>query len=428
MIDPEDGRIAERHAVGHGPAALAAGGGSLWTANALDGTVSRIDRAHHVVTIPVGGEPRRRRYGAGSLWVADGAGRTVAQVDPGANRVVQELPAGNAPNALATRVRRALGGVRGRRRVRRIDLADSDRVRSTALAAGPDRARRRRRRGLGRERGGGHRQPARPGDGRARRLGQRGQRAQRDRRGRRRRLGRQPPPTGRSRGSTRRPTPSPGRPRWAPIPVAVAAGDEGVWVAGGDEQLLVRIDPATVRGADRIAVGSSASAIVLDHGAVWAAAVAPQARHRGGTLHVLSPVAAPGTVPIDWLTEAAYSAESNQVLSLAYDGLVGYRRVSGAARSGDRRRARDRRAAADGRRGTYRFTLRRGLRYSDGSACGRPTSAPRSSASSRSRAATSSRRSTRGSPAPGAAWPVPGAATCPRGSRPTTARARSRST
>ena len=70
------------------PAALAAGAGSLWAANTLDGTVSRIDPdSGHAVAIPVGGEPSALAFGAGSLWVADGSGSTVAQVDPGANQV-----------------------------------------------------------------------------------------------------------------------------------------------------------------------------------------------------------------------------------------------------------------------------------------------------------------------------------------------------
>jgi DNA-binding beta-propeller fold protein YncE len=43
-IDPDGGRITAQFPVGRGPAAVAAGAGSIWVANALDGTVSRIDR------------------------------------------------------------------------------------------------------------------------------------------------------------------------------------------------------------------------------------------------------------------------------------------------------------------------------------------------------------------------------------------------
>ncbi len=44
LIDPESGRITDRYSVGHSPGAVTAGGGSVWVANRLDGTVSRIER------------------------------------------------------------------------------------------------------------------------------------------------------------------------------------------------------------------------------------------------------------------------------------------------------------------------------------------------------------------------------------------------
>jgi hypothetical protein len=42
VIEPDGGRITAQYPVGRGPAAVTAGGGSVWVANALDGTVSRI--------------------------------------------------------------------------------------------------------------------------------------------------------------------------------------------------------------------------------------------------------------------------------------------------------------------------------------------------------------------------------------------------
>src|SRR5439155_24303975 len=44
LIDPDGGRITKQYSVGHRPSAAVAGGGSVWIANAADGTVSRIDR------------------------------------------------------------------------------------------------------------------------------------------------------------------------------------------------------------------------------------------------------------------------------------------------------------------------------------------------------------------------------------------------
>src|SRR5215217_2198172 len=70
------GGIMAQYPVGRDPAAIAAGAGSVWVANRLDGTVSRITRARHeVVPIPVGGEPTGLAFSGGTLWVADGQGR-----------------------------------------------------------------------------------------------------------------------------------------------------------------------------------------------------------------------------------------------------------------------------------------------------------------------------------------------------------------
>ena len=59
-------RITAQYGVGRTPDAVTSGGGSVWVANQLDGTVSRIDRANgEVVTIPVGGAPAALAFGAG---------------------------------------------------------------------------------------------------------------------------------------------------------------------------------------------------------------------------------------------------------------------------------------------------------------------------------------------------------------------------
>ncbi len=102
LIDPDGGRITHQYSVGRGPGAVVAGSGSIWVANTLDGTVTRIDRKRHrEVDIPVGGAPHGLAFGAGALWVADGDARSVAQIDPGSNNVLQRYDVGNAPSAVA---------------------------------------------------------------------------------------------------------------------------------------------------------------------------------------------------------------------------------------------------------------------------------------------------------------------------------------
>ena len=145
-------------------------------------------------------------------------------------------------------------------------------------------------------------------------------------------------------------------------PGAVAAGLGAIWVADGGTGAVIRIDPRTRRVTRRIAVGSAPSALALAGGSVWVAATASRASHRGGTLRFESGPSG-GCYCLD---PAGYDGSDWSVLSLAYDGLVAYRRVPGA---GGSTLVADLAASVpqptDGGR-TYTFQLRRGLRFSDG--------------------------------------------------------------
>jgi peptide/nickel transport system substrate-binding protein len=99
---------------------------------------------------------------------------------------------------------------------------------------------------------------------------------------------------------------------------------------------------------------------------VWAAATASRASHRGGTLrYELAPEA--GIFDCVCIDPAEY-ANSAPLLSLAYDGLLAYRRVAG---SGGLTLVADLAESVpqpDDGGLTYNFQLRPGLRFSDGSA------------------------------------------------------------
>ena len=386
------------------------GGGSVWIANAADGTVSRIDRDARRArcAIPVGGAPAALAFGGGSLWVADSDSRDVAAGRSGRRTRSCRRFDGRQRAARAGRRRRARCGSR-----RASTGASADRPRAaaawtrrsavganpTAIAAGAgalwvaseeagtvtridaaDRQRRARR--------------SRSATGRARW------------RSARARCGSSTARTGRWRGST----PSTNavvvdasasaatRPR-------VAVGEGAVWVAGGEEGTVARVDPDGPRAVERLETGSSPAAIAVAGGSVWAAADAPPAAHRGGTLRVLVPHA-PGADRADRLAALARRTRPGQrrsSSSLAYDGLVAYRRVEGAAG-----------ATLVGALATTRAGAERTTAGPTSSRCGagcatptaarpaRPTSAPRSSAScghARPPPASSSRRSTRASSA-----------------------------
>jgi YVTN family beta-propeller protein len=366
VIDPDRGAITAQHEVGSGPGAVIGGGGSVWVANVLDGTVSRIHRDRDPVTIPVGGSPVALAFGAGSLWVADGEGRDVAQVDPGANKVERRFAVGNAPRALAF-AGGALwvgSGVDGT--VRRFDLDRGRVTRSvpvahnpTALAAGAG--------GLwlaSEEAGTVTRLEPRSG-GEVRTIP----------------VGNGPAAlavgegavwvANRHDGTVSRIDPATNAVSWAVgvggDPVAVAAGEDAIWVAAGDAGAVVRVDPRVPRVIESIPLGRSPTGIATVDGAVWAAAAASPGAHRGGTLRAVIPADPPG-VAVDWLDPAGYDWSTYHVTSLAYDGLVGYRRAGGVAGAAivGALATHAPRPSADGR--TYVFTLRPGLRYSDGSA------------------------------------------------------------
>jgi YVTN family beta-propeller protein len=366
LIDPDGGRLTHQYAVGRGPGAVVAGGGSTWVANAQDGTITRINREREqVVAIDVGGAPHGLAFGAGSLWVADGDARSVAQINPGTNKVEQRIDVGNAPSAVAfaggalwvasgvdgTLDRIELGRKRGRRAiplgsnptamaagagalwvaseeggtVTRVDPRSGTVVRAIPVGNGPSAV----------ATGEGAVWVVNGHDGTVSRID---------------------PATNTVTGTV----------RVGGEPTAVAAGAGAVWVAGGEGGTIARIDPETPEVVERIHTGNSPSAVTVAGGRVWATAGAPQATHRGGTLRVLVTASPPKALSIDWMAEYGYTWEGAQLTSLAYDSLVGYRRVSGAAGATIvGALATDApRPSHDGR--TYVFTLRRGLRYSDG--------------------------------------------------------------
>ena len=88
--------------VGNGPTGIAFGEGSVWVANSLDGTVSRIDPATNRVTalIPVGEGPDGIAVGSGAVWVSGEFSEAIARIDPVENRVVERIPIANRPKGL----------------------------------------------------------------------------------------------------------------------------------------------------------------------------------------------------------------------------------------------------------------------------------------------------------------------------------------
>ncbi|MEA2135087.1 MAG: hypothetical protein QOC68_2996 [Solirubrobacteraceae bacterium] len=361
LIDLGSGRITTEYPVGHGPQALAAGAGSVWVANQLDGTVSRIDRGRsEVVTIPVGGEPTGLAFGAGSLWVADGQGRRVIQIAPQSNKEVQRIPVGNAAGAVALGYGAVWVASAVDATVVRIDLRSGKpgppipvQARPSALAAGAGAI------WVASDatasvvrldpRSGTPLTSISVGDG----------------------AGGVAVGAGavwvanRNDGTVTRIDPDSEVTETVPVgrePRAVAADRDGVWVANAGDGTVMRIDPRSHRAAQTFGVASSPAALAVVDGALWTAALAPASAHRGGTLRTSS---APTTSPAGDSVDPAYLSP---LVPLAYDGLTAYRRAGGSAGGTlvpDLARELPE-PSADGR--TYRFRLRAGVRFSNGAA------------------------------------------------------------
>jgi YVTN family beta-propeller protein len=127
-IDPQTNRVTGRRvALGRSPGALAVGAGSLWAADELDGTLSRIDPQHRrvMVRIKVGRMPTAVAADSYAIWVANTGDGTVSRVDPATNRVTETVPVGIAPRALAVDGRRVWVVATGSGTLSRIDAGSS---------------------------------------------------------------------------------------------------------------------------------------------------------------------------------------------------------------------------------------------------------------------------------------------------------------
>jgi YVTN family beta-propeller protein len=143
-------------------------------------------------------------------------------------------------------------------------------------------------------------------------------------------------------------------------PDAIVAGRDGVWVGDEFGATLAHIDPRTGQ-VRRIFVGSSPRGLALTSAGVWVAARPFSAvSHRGGTL----------TVATKWLPARdpvqAWGIQDLPALATAYDGLVALRRSDGSQGFSlvPDLATRVPRPANGGT--AYTFTLRPGIRYSDG--------------------------------------------------------------
>lgn len=362
-IDLRTDQISAELSLGARPNQIAAGAGALWVTNSEDGTVSRVDPQTRSVVqrITVGNDPTGIAVGAGAVWVANSGGRTLARINPATDTVVKDIEVGNGPTGVAVTaagvwVTNSLDDT-----VARIDPQSSDVNDLTPVGGTPTAL----------VAGFGSVWVTNATDGTISRID---------------------PSSGRVTGTFRvgngpRGIAVSGKDVWVSNgldgtvarldpetgsvtdtvkvgsgPGTMAAAGGSVWVADEFGGTIDRIDPAT--GSERsVPTGSAPTGLVAMGGSLWATTRGAPTTHRGGTLNIVSTAKS----PIDSIDPGKGALGATiQMLTLVYDGLLGYKRVGGVDGSTlvpDLATS----IPAPTENGTvYTFQLRQGIHYSDG--------------------------------------------------------------
>ena len=320
-IDPNEQEIRDSIPVGEDPTGLAVGFDAVWVLESGGPSLSRISPdANSVVgdPIPVGNGPAGVAVGEGSVWVTNRFDGTISRIDPDRGKVVEEIPVGLDPRGIAVGFGSVWVGLAGSNTVVRVDPA------TNAVT-----------------------QPVGVGN--------------------------------------------------APGSLAVSA--DAVWVVNTLDDTVMRINPDTNRVVDTIGVGNGPSAIAVVQGIVWVTneaagtlsriepGQAPVRRlvirsipkgltsvggelwvsvqatatsHRGGKLRLVS-VERPFTLD----PGVAYETLPWRLMHLIGDGLVAIEPIAGTNGRLVPDLATSVPTPTDGGH-TYTFTLRDGIRYSNG--------------------------------------------------------------
>jgi YVTN family beta-propeller protein len=363
-IDAKTGAIEAQLPLSGAPRAVTAGGGYVWVASS-EGTVSRIDpELRTSETLNVGGSAGGIAYGAGSLWVTNEEARALVQINPKTFKPVQTIAVGNAPGAVAVGKDAVWVVNTVDATVSRVGLAEGFVTDTIPVGLGP----------AGVAVGADAVWITSEGSNTVVRIDPTSHAIVQAVN-----VGNEP--TGiavgengvwltNSQDGTVSRLDATTNAVLATFPVGskpsvVATGAGAVWVANGGDETIRRLDPRTGRITKTLRLGTSPDALTLADGRVWATSLSSLAGHRGGVLRIQSePSACRCADPAFW------AWESNQtdviVPQLAYDGLVTYRHVGGVAGA---RLVPDlvvRLPAPTDEGRTYRFQLRRGIRFSDG--------------------------------------------------------------
>ena len=354
--------------IGEFPRGLASGAGSLWVADQESGSLIEVNPSTYQVEgrrVEVGAGPTGVAIAGGFIWVANTDERTVSVVDPQALSEVERVLVGNGPAGIVADEDRVWVTNSVDATVSEIDVTDGSVTDTYRVGEGPVAA----------AAGAGAIWVANASDGSVSRV------VSGDGETQKIPVGRGPSAIAFGFGSlwvanaedgtvttidpaTLSVT---GTTRVGKNPVSVASASDAIWVASAGDGAVHRIDPATTQVTHIYEVGNEPRALTGTERGLWVGVEASPAVHRGGTIRLVTQE----RVFIDPHGSDDEADSSSQfvsipVLASTYDGLVTFRRTGGAAGSTvvpDL--AVSLPAPSDGGR-TYTFTLREGIRFSNG--------------------------------------------------------------
>ena len=359
-IDASSGAVTSEKKVRRRPVGLTVASDGVWVANSIDRSVTRVGENGETETIPVGAGPIAVASGQNFIWVANGDGQTLSKISPSTGGEVGErIPTGNglasvAFGANAVWIANSVDGT-----VWRIDPSSGRKTMEVQVGPSP--------RGLtvtndavwvAGERGGTVSRID-PVNGTIVRVY---------------RVGNGPADVAVGAGgvwvvnvadgTVSKVDPASGnvseyRVGRSPRAVAVAGGH--VFVANEEDESISMLDARTGALVRTINLDNSPMDLAASGDRVWVTVRGGNLRYRGGTLRVgslFSPTSLDPTAVNDPSFFFLYPA--------VYDGLTAFKRVGGT--EGNElvpNLAEEIRPPTDNGT-TYTFTLRRGLRYSDG--------------------------------------------------------------
>ena len=321
-VDPAEHSVVREIHVGNGPAGIAVGGGGIWVANTLDGTVARVDATTNTLvdTIPVGSGPRGVAFGGGSIWVANHDDGTVTRIDARSGKRLRTITVGPTPTGIAADQDAAWVTDESTASVWLIDARTNDAAQWTHVGNGPNAI----------AIGAGAVWVANTLDGTLWKISP----------SRRAVLAVIPVGDG-------------------PTGVAVARGS--VWVANTYSGTVTRVDPRANMVVRTVTTGNRPIDIGAQGDSLWVAIAPSGASHRGGTLKLVAEVNAESFDP-----GFASRYDSSRYLIMTGDGLTALQKVGGAEGTTLVPDLATALQAPSNSGRTYAFTLRTGLRYSNG--------------------------------------------------------------